>query len=83
MKHKYIVHDKECDCHFICRGGLAVCEICGCAEGELTTDCAGYKYSEESRIEIYAGRLDFQNGEWIPLVTLFKKKSIRRIAYAY
>jgi hypothetical protein len=61
---------KQCNCKrdncVICEGVLFICEVCGCAEGELTTDCCGYKLSEEIRDRIYKkGNLDFKNGQWV------------------
>ena len=72
MKHV----KKECDkgnahsdeyCS-ICDGGLFTCEICGCSEGELTTDCSGYPVLHHKRDGIVSGKIDYIDGYgWIPL----------------
>lgn len=65
MKHKYM----ECNCyqHFcpICNGGLAICEVCGAAECELTTDCPGFKLGETIKERICRREVDYINGTWI------------------
>ncbi len=49
-----------------CDGGLALCTVCGLAEGELTTECPGMKTSEDQRRRIYSvGDLDFRDGKWV------------------
>ena len=48
-----------------CEGGLAFCEVCKCAEGELPTECPGRPVNEETREEIYSGQVDYLNGEWV------------------
>ena len=66
MKHKYIKHENCTHPHCpICEGGLAVCEICGCGEGELPTECPGFKCSSLLRDSIYRGKIDFKNGTWM------------------
>jgi hypothetical protein len=60
---------KECDCGevccSICGGGLFICEVCGLAEGSLTTDCPGEpanKYDED----VYNGKVDYREGQgWV------------------
>ena len=58
---------KECACGAdhcpICEGGLAVCKVCGLAEGELTTECPGVPSCEHSEA-ICAGLKDFRDGAW-------------------
>lgn len=68
-KHIYVRHencqlDRRCA---ICDGGLAVCEICKAAEGELTTDCPGSYVDPLTRNSVYQGRLDFVNGAWVEI----------------
>ena len=49
----------------ICDTGLALCVICGCAEGELLGHCPGRKLNEETRADIYNGRIiDFFGHEF-------------------
>lgn len=57
-------HDcKEFGCPY-CE--LAVCKTCSLFEGALTTDCPGEKASGEKSDEIYAGKLDYIDGEgWV------------------
>lgn len=43
---------------------LAQCRVCGCAEGELPTECPGVYVHEQVRALIYRGNLDYINGEW-------------------
>ena len=65
-KHVWEVH-KECDRLYcpICDGGLSVCTVCGLIEGSLTTDCPGYNCWSDKNEDIYAGKIDFINGEWV------------------
>ncbi|QRE00495.1 hypothetical protein [Burkholderia phage BCSR129] len=49
--------DKD-HCH-ICDGGLAVCIVCGGAEGSLPTKCPGYRMTADQQDEVYAGRLNY------------------------
>ncbi len=66
MKHKYVEH-KDCatDHCNICEGGLVVCEVCGCVEGSLPTDCPGYKCYITHGDRIYKGEIDFIEGKWV------------------
>jgi len=70
-EHKYY----ECDCGrgscLYCGGGLALCTVCGGAEGTLTTECCGRKISTLEEDRIYKdGNLDFQNGHWVSSLKL-------------
>jgi hypothetical protein len=51
-------------CKF-CEGGLALCTICGGAEGTLPSECPGIEMSEyqEDAVWLYK-TLDFKNGKW-------------------
>jgi hypothetical protein len=72
VNHKYLKHE-NCElphCN-ICDGGLAVCVVCGGAEGKLTTDCCGYKLNSNVLNEVYLGDSDYKDGSWI-----FKKKGV-------
>ena len=44
---------------------LANCEVCFGAEGSLPTDCPGEPMTGEQQDAVYAGTLDFIDGEWI------------------
>lgn len=43
---------------------LAQCRVCGCAEGEIPTECPGHKVDYQYRQAIYAGELDFKDDAW-------------------
>lgn len=51
------------DC-FPCGGGLALCELCGGAEGTLPYECPGAKITEEQGQAVMNQTLDFIAGEW-------------------
>jgi len=46
-------------------GGLAWCKVCGGAEGSLPTHCPGEHMERRVEDRVYAGVLDFVDGEWI------------------
>lgn len=70
----------ECDCYVqgchICDGGLSVCKTCGLLEGALTLECLGSRATQEQTDAVYAGGLDYYNGQWQP-----GKPSIHSPAY--
>lgn len=43
---------------------LSQCRVCKCAEGELTTECAGEEVLYETRQRVYGGEIDFRCGAW-------------------
>lgn len=49
----------------ICDGGLSHCTTCGLFEGSLTTECPGVQCYAEKADDVYAGKLDFLDGEWV------------------
>lgn len=49
----------------ICRGGLSLCEVCGGAEGTLTTDCPGVPLNRIQEEEVAKQSIDFRDGIWI------------------
>ncbi len=55
MEHK--LHDRE--------DGLAHCMVCNGGEGSLPSDCPGYRMPAETEEAVYAGILDYQNGQWV------------------
>ncbi|MEW6115633.1 MAG: hypothetical protein AB1553_01875 [Nitrospirota bacterium] len=72
-EHQFIT-PAECDCggtgHCnICDGGLAICKICGGAEGSLPTECPGEKMIAHQDEAVYAGKLDFFNGQWTVILS--------------
>lgn len=60
----------------ICSGGLAVCTVCGGAEGELTLECPGIKLDEHVRYAILQGSLDFCGGEWHVQILTKRKREL-------
>lgn len=65
ISHVYLKHENciEINCN-ICDGGLAICTVCECGEGELATECPGHKVHPDIRKLIYKGRIDYINGEY-------------------
>lgn len=57
----------KCNGCMYCRGGLACCDRCGGAEGDLPTHCPGRRMNAAERIRISEGRLDYdeRRGGWI------------------
>ena len=45
---------------------LFVCANCGAFEGGLPTECPGYFIGADKADEVYAGKVDFIDGEWKP-----------------
>lgn len=41
---------------------LAVCSVCGCYEGSLTTDCPGYKLDQAQQDRVYKDGADYRDG---------------------
>ena len=67
--HIYEKHD-ECNnpnCP-ICKGGLVNCVVCGGAKGSLTTECPGERILQKTLDAVYAGKMDYRSGQWVPLV---------------
>lgn len=70
-KHIYVEpkdhdHSKE-EYHLgcaICDGGLALCKVCGGAEGCLPSECPGLAMTTEQIDQVYAGEIDFVDGIW-------------------
>lgn len=54
--------DENCN---VCRGGLALCEVCGGTEASLPTMCPGRKMTPDEADSVQAAHLDFNNGKWI------------------
>lgn len=48
----------------ICDGGLFSCVVCGCAEGELPTECPGERVPPEVCELIFRKGLDYKEGKW-------------------
>lgn len=72
MKHVFKAPE-DCNCHQyengqscpVCDGGLSICKVCSLFEGSLTTDCPG-EYAGDKADAIYAGNLDFREGQgWV------------------
>lgn len=54
---------KHCSGCYHCE--LAVCEVCNCVEGSLTTHCLGEKIDLDTQERIYKQGHDFYNNRWI------------------
>jgi hypothetical protein len=66
VNHVFVRHTKCASAYCnICDGGLAVCSVCGSAEGSLTTDCPGGPVDYQRERQVYRGELDFVNGAWV------------------
>lgn len=48
----------------VVEGGLAICKVCGGAEGSLTTSCCEKELSSTQQELVMSGLLDFQRGKW-------------------
>ncbi len=63
--HVFVEHMDGCeDGCTICGGGLALWGVCKGGEGALTTECPGYRLTEDRIDEVYAGVIDFRDGSW-------------------
>ena len=58
--HKCV--DESC---YVCSRGLAECDVCGAADGELTYDCPGVRVPIEMHERVGCGEIDFVGGEWV------------------
>lgn len=66
MEHNFVKHE---NCHLtscaICEGGLGLCKVCGCFEGQLATECPGFDVGSEIGDLIWKGVVDFVKGDWV------------------
>jgi len=63
--HDLVKHDRCVTSHCpICDGGLAVCRVCGGAEGSLPTHCPGRRMTREEDQDVLHARRDFRAGKW-------------------
>lgn len=45
---------------------LFTCSICGCSEGELASECPGYRLPEHAKVAIFEARnADFKDGKFV------------------
>lgn len=44
---------------------LALCRVCGGAEGSLPIECPGVKMTEHQQDEVHRDDLDFVGDEWV------------------
>lgn len=44
--------------------GCAACHVCRGFEGSLPTECPGRRMTSGEQERVYAGVLDFKNGQW-------------------
>lgn len=72
MTHEWVTHENcETPYCFICEGGLALCKHCGGLEGALPTECPGVSMTQAQIDAVYAGKLDYRNGQWMEGVSNF------------
>ena len=66
MEHTILEH-KNCQINHcgICDGGLAVCTVCGGAEGSLPSECPGEKMTHNQEQGVYNDGLDYKDGKWV------------------
>lgn len=67
---EHVRSPKTCDKH--CNGcnscELFHCSVCNGAEGSLPTECPGRKMIEREEAAVYAGDIDYKNGQWINII---------------
>ncbi|QDF18743.1 hypothetical protein SEA_SCENTAE_23 [Gordonia phage SCentae] len=63
-------HDDGRPCMF-CDGGLFACSVCGSFEGATTTQCPKRRLTGDESDKVYAGALDYRNGQWLDGVESF------------
>lgn len=44
---------------------LACCRRCGGVEGALPTDCPGVRMTLQQADDVYSGRDDYRDGQWV------------------
>lgn len=64
IKHIKLECKTDCDNSNCNTCNLFTCSVCGCSEGELPSDCPGYRVEAETRENIYTGKLDYKDGTW-------------------
>jgi len=73
MKHKQ-AKCTDPDCGGTCPAcTLAVCEVCGGGEGSLPTECPGVKMTGDQQDDVYAGKTDYRDGQWVDGVSYLMK----------
>ena len=56
---------KDPDCGGTCNACcLAMCAVCGGAEGSLPTECPGVKMTTQVECQVYEGVIDYYDGAW-------------------
>lgn len=63
----HVPYECHCDrthCMF-CDGGLFACDVCGSFEGATTTFCPGRAMTKDEADAVYAGDLDYRDGQWV------------------
>lgn len=73
--HRLLGVDVPCECSqevdklmacMVCEGGLALCVVCGGAEGSMPSDCPGHRMEPEVQDAVYAGEVDYDRREgWV------------------
>jgi hypothetical protein len=47
--------------------GCVECEICKSFEGEIPTECPNRPMTIQEKDDVFKGRVDFRDGEWVKL----------------
>jgi hypothetical protein len=55
----------ECNGCMFCDGGLWACTVCGGLEGGMPSTCPGKAMTGEQNKAVYAGQLDYRDGQWV------------------
>jgi hypothetical protein len=64
--HEWVTQCDNPDCGgscFVCCCGY--CKLCGLAEGATTTDCPKVQVYTTHADRIYAGEIDYRDGQWV------------------
>lgn len=55
--------DEPRTCNY-CDGGLALCTVCGGAEGSMPSECPGRSMTHREQELVFSGVTDFYDGSW-------------------
>lgn len=55
----HVLHECGSEDCFVCRGGLALCTVCGGAESSMPTACPGRRMTSGELEDVQACRLDY------------------------
>lgn len=55
----------DCPGCAFCAGGLDGCDVCNGLEGSMPSTCPGQRMTDKQIDEVYAGHLDYRDGQWV------------------